>query len=112
MNQSGELTYPDTKMPIARTYWVIQDKLFAGAYPGRTDASVHLVRSQSLYDSGMRNFINLQEEGETNNSGQTFVRYDGDLRDIAAKRDDMISHLRFQGASTRSLRGNRLLLAR
>ena len=43
----------------------------------------------------MRTFINLQEEGETNNSGQTFVRYDGDLRDIAAKRDDMISHLRF-----------------
>ena len=43
----------------------------------------------------MRTFINLQEEGELNNSGQPFVRYDGNLRDIAAKRDDTISHQRF-----------------
>ncbi len=95
MNQSGEFTYPDTKTPAGRTYWVVQDKLLAGAYPGRPNAAEHLARLQSLYDAGMRTFINLQEEGEKNNSGQTFVRYDGDLRDIAAKRDETISHLRF-----------------
>jgi len=95
LNPSGDFTYPDTPTPAGRTYWVVQDKLLAGAYPGRPTEAEHLAQLQSLFDAGMRTFINLQEEGETNKSGQTFVRYHGDLRDIAAKRDDTISHQRF-----------------
>jgi hypothetical protein len=95
LNQTGKFTYPDTKTPAERTYWVVQDKLLAGAYPGQLDAAEHLARLQSLWDAGIRTFINLQEEGEINKTGQAFARYDGDLRDIAGKRDDMISHLRF-----------------
>ncbi len=95
MNQSGELTYPNTETPAKRTYWVIQNGLLAGAYPGQPDRAKHLARLQSLYDAGMRTFINLQEEGETNNVGKSFVRYDGDLREIAMKRNDAVSHLRF-----------------
>lgn len=95
LNQSGEFKYPNVETPTKRTYWVIQDLLLAGAYPGQPEPAKHLARLQALYDAGMRTFINLQEEDETNNAGQRFVRYDGDLRDIAAKQDDMISHLRF-----------------
>lgn len=95
MNHSGEFTYPDTKTPANRTYWVVQGKLLAGAYPGQPELTKHLARLQSLYDAGMRTFVNLQEEGEKNKSGQTFVRYDGDLRDLAATRSDTVSHLRF-----------------
>jgi len=86
LNQSGEFTYPDAKTPAKRTYWVVQNKLLAGAYPGQPDPAKHLARLQALYDAGMRTFINLQEEGETNNAGQPFVRYDGDLREVAAKK--------------------------
>ena len=86
MNHSGEFTYPDAKTPAKRTYWVVQNKLLAGAYPGQPDPAKHLARLQALYDAGMRTFINLQEEGETNNAGQPFVRYDGDLREVAAKK--------------------------
>lgn len=81
--------------PVSRTYWVVQDKLLAGAYPGKSDPAEHLARLQALYAAGIRTFVNLQEENETNNAGQPFVRYDGNLRDLAAKRNDMISHLRF-----------------
>ncbi len=95
MNHSGEFAYPETTTPAVRTYWVVQNKLLAGAYPGRFDAAEHLARLQSLYDAGMRTFINLQEEGEKNNSGLLFVRYDEDLRKIASKRNDTIAHLRF-----------------
>lgn len=95
MNHTDRFVYPDIKTPDARTYWVVQDRLLAGAYPGRPASAEHLARLNVLFDAGMRTFINLQEEGETNNSGQTFVRYDGDLRDIAANHSDMISHLRF-----------------
>jgi len=95
LNQSGEFTYPDTETPAKRTYWVMQGTLLAGAYPGQPDPAKHLARLQALYDAGMRTFINLQEEGETNNARQPFVRYDGDLREVAAKQKDTILHLRF-----------------
>ena len=64
MNHSGEFTYPDTKTPAKRTYWVVQGKLLAGAYPGQPEPTKHLARLQSLYDAGMRTFVNLQEVGE------------------------------------------------
>ncbi len=95
MNQSDKFTYPITETPTDRTYWVVQNNLLAGAYPGQPDPAKHLARLQALYNAGMRTFINLQEEGETNNDGQPFVRYDGDLREIAMKRNDAVSHLRF-----------------
>ncbi|WP_442511723.1 protein-tyrosine phosphatase family protein [Novipirellula sp. SH528] len=95
MNHSGEFTYPNSKTPAGRTYWVVKGKMLAGAYPGQPDPTKHLARLQSLYDAGMRTFVNLQEEGESNYSGIPFVRYDGDLRDIAALQNDTISHLRF-----------------
>ena len=95
MNQSNDFTYPNTTTPAGRTYWVVEGKLLAGAYPGQPDRAKHLARLQALYDAGIRTFVNLQEEGETNNAGIPFVRYDGDLREIAVKRSDTISHLRF-----------------
>jgi hypothetical protein len=95
LTQSTAFNYPDNKTPAARTYWVVQGELLAGAYPGHSDRANHLARLHALYDAGMRTFINLQEEGERNNAGQAFVRYHGDLRAIAAKRNETISHLRF-----------------
>ncbi len=105
MNQFGEFAFPEVVTPATRTYWVVQDKLLAGAYPGKPEPAKHRARLQALYGAGMRTFINLQEECETNNDRQPFVRYDSDLRKIAAKRNDTVSHLRFpipDGGTARS----------
>ncbi len=83
---------PVNPTPCSRTYWVLDGALLAGAYPGRPDPAEHQQRLQSLFDAGMRTFINLQEEGETNNSGKPFVRYDNGLRELAGGE---FAHLRF-----------------
>lgn len=74
---------------------MLDDLLLAGAYPGRPDPADHRQRIRSLFDAGMRTFINLQEENETNNSGVPFVRYDDELRRLAVEKNDQIAHLRF-----------------
>jgi len=74
---------------------VLDDTFLAGAYPGRPDPADHRERIHLLFNGGMRTFINLQEENETNNSGVPFVRYDNELRRIARERVQQIAHLRF-----------------
>lgn len=86
---------PERPTPCHRTYWVADDWLLAGAYPGRPEPADHRERIQSLFDAGMRTFINLQEENEKNNSGVAFVRYDDELRRLASDRGEHIAHLRF-----------------
>ncbi len=87
--------HPEKPTPCNRTYWVVDDLFLAGAYPGRPDLADHRQRIESLFDAGMRTFINLQEENETNNSGKPFVRYDNELRRLAKDRGEQIAHLRF-----------------
>lgn len=92
---SSKFVYPAKTTPCNRTYWVVDDALLAGAYPGRPEPADHRQRIKSLFDAGMRTFINLQEENETNNSGKPFVRYDNELRQIVSDRGEQIAHLRF-----------------
>ena len=80
---------------IARTYWVIESKFLAGAYPGAADPAGHRHRAEQLWNLGIRTFINLVEEEETNNYGQPFLRYDGLLRELASEAGDLVTHLRF-----------------
>jgi hypothetical protein len=65
---------------------VLDDLLLAGAYPGRPDPADHHQRIKSLYEAGMRTFINLQGENEKTNSGVPFVRYDDELRQVDVER--------------------------
>lgn len=95
MNIPSRFVHPVRPTPCNRTYWVVDRLLLAGAYPGRPDPAGHRQRIESLFNAGMRTFINLQEENETNNSGQSFVRYDNELRRIAKEREQLIAHLRF-----------------
>ncbi|TWU37489.1 Dual specificity phosphatase, catalytic domain [Novipirellula aureliae] len=95
MHIPTKFVHPEKPTPCNRTYWVIDDVLLAGAYPGRPDPADHRQRIASLFNAGMRTFINLQEENETNNSGKPFVRYDNELRRLASDRSEQIAHLRF-----------------
>lgn len=50
--------------PLPNSYWVVPERLLAGAYPtGRTDDST-LERLQQLLDAGIDCFIDLTEPGE------------------------------------------------
>jgi hypothetical protein len=55
--------------------------LLAGAYPGHPDSEERERKVRALVDAGMRTFVNLMEEHETNYAGMPFVPY----HDVAAK---------------------------
>lgn len=81
--------------PTTRCYWVLKDRFLAGAYPGSPNADEHVARATALWDAGIRLFINLVEEDETNNTGQPFARYDDLLRRRAHTENQPFAHLRF-----------------
>ncbi len=95
MSIPDKFELPSIATPTNRTYWVVNHKLLAGAYPGNADPAKHHQRLQALYEAGLRTFINLQEENETNNKSEPFVRYDNGLRQLARDQNDFITHLRF-----------------
>lgn len=89
------LTVSRASPPTIRSYWVVEGKFLAGAYPGSPDASKHRQRIEELWGAGLRTFINLVEEDETNNSGKSFRRYDDVLRKLASDAGETVAHLRF-----------------
>lgn len=92
---------PNIAVPLERCYWVVENLLLAGAYPGHPNSHAHTKRISGLWDAGMRTFINLMEEDETNHTGQAFVRYDDLLRGLALKNSERIAHLRFPVPDTK-----------
>jgi len=86
---------PKISVPLERCYWVVENLLLAGAYPGHPNSQEHTKRISGLWEAGMRTFINLMKEEETDHAGQSFVRYDDVLRELASKNSDRIAHLRF-----------------
>jgi hypothetical protein len=92
---------PQIDAPLERCYWVVEKLLLAGAYPGHPNSYAHAKRISGLWEAGMRTFINLMEESETNNAGQAFVRYDHVLRELAMKNSDRVAHLRFPVPDTK-----------
>jgi hypothetical protein len=86
---------PKTTPPLPRTYWVVEKVFLAGAYAGRPEPRAHEERLRGLFDAGVRTFVNLMEEDETNNAGKPFVRYDDVLHEIAAKSNERVECLRF-----------------
>jgi len=71
-----ELAKPTVAAPTPWSYWVVQGRLLAGAYPGSPDPAEHRNKLQALLDVGVRTFINLMEENETNYQGRPFAPYD------------------------------------
>lgn len=67
--------------PTASSYWVVPRSLLAGAYPGAPDPVERHEKVRLLLDAGVRTFVNLMEENETNWAGEPFVPY----QDLAVK---------------------------
>jgi hypothetical protein len=93
---------PQIAVPLERCYWVVENLFLAGAYPGHLNSHAHTKRITGLWEAGMRTFINLMEEDETDNAGRAFVRYDDVLRELASRSSDLIAHLRFPVPDTKT----------
>lgn len=91
---------PNSDPPLARTYWVVEGKFLAGAYPGHADAVKHLQRVEGLFNAGMRTFISLMEKHESNNDGQPFRPYAESLT-LLAPATERVDTLRFPIPDTR-----------
>jgi hypothetical protein len=70
-NSASQTSVP----PTSSSYWVVPGTLLAGAYPGNSDPDEHLQKVRVLVGAGIRTFMNLMEEGETNHAGEPFVPY-------------------------------------
>ena len=79
-NFTAKLASPTSTPPTSSSYWVVPDLLLAGAYPGHPDPDEHDQRVKLLVGAGIRMFLNLMEEDETNYAGEPFVPY----QDLAA----------------------------
>jgi hypothetical protein len=77
-----DLAGPAAAPPTSWSYWVVENRLLAGAYPGSPDPDEHRKKVQRLLDAGVRTFVNLMEEDETNYQGQPFAPYDGVAREL------------------------------
>ncbi len=76
--------------PAAGCYQVLPSRLLAGAYPGHASPAEHEARIHALVDAGVRLFVNLMEEDETNSTGQAFADYAA----IAAARSSSVRMVR------------------
>ncbi len=81
--------------PTTRCYWVVRGRLLAGAYPGDPDPKAHAARLEKLWGAGIRTFVSLMEEHETNNKGVPFAKYADDVAALAARTGEPASCVRF-----------------
>lgn len=65
-----------TEPPTRRCYWVVPGKLLAGAYPESPVPSERGERVEALVRAGIRTFVSLMEERETDTMGDALVPYD------------------------------------
>jgi ADP-ribosyl-[dinitrogen reductase] hydrolase len=76
------VTWP---LPYGRCYWVEPGRVLAGEYPGHWDAQKARARIRALMHLGVRTFVNLMEEDETNLAGEPFRPYAPDVREEAQR---------------------------
>lgn len=77
------------------TYWVIPGRFLAGCFPGALEAEEEERRLEQLLAAGIRVFINLMEETETNHAGVPFSPYGERAAAVAGRRGHEIECLRF-----------------
>ena len=62
-------------VPIKRSYWVEPGQVLAGAFPGHPDPDEATMRIQAFLEAGIRTFVNLMFDHETDHGGNLFVPY-------------------------------------
>jgi Tyrosine phosphatase family len=75
--------------PHGNCYWLVPGRVLAGEHPGAGGAATIAARVDTLLDAGIRQFIDLTEEGER------IAPYDPTLQERAAARGVDAHHRRF-----------------
>lgn len=73
--------------PLNNTYWVIEDQLLAGEYPGNKGDGIAREKLAMLIDAGIRTFIDLTETHE-------LKPYDTMLMEMASERQIDVAYYR------------------
>lgn len=81
-------------VPFPRSYWVVPGRLLAGEYPGSPEAGKARTKIGRLLDAGIRSFLDLTEDGETNWTGQRFVPYEPVVLALARERGEEATYAR------------------
>jgi protein-tyrosine phosphatase len=66
----------DSAPPPVSGYWVVPDLLLAGPYPGDHDPAEHQKKIQKILNAGVRTFVNLMRDDETDHENRPFAPYD------------------------------------
>jgi hypothetical protein len=74
-------------LPLPHTWWAVPGRWLCGPFPGDRDPNHAALRIGTLLDAGIRAFINLQDEDETNADGQYFLPYRNLARRLAKERE-------------------------
>lgn len=82
------LAGPHSDPPADWMYWVVEDQLLAGPYPGSSVPQDHRIKIATLVDAGIATIINLMEGPEL----QRFVPYEPIFRELAG---EQVRFLRF-----------------
>ncbi|MBM4335037.1 MAG: protein phosphatase [Deltaproteobacteria bacterium] len=96
-----------------RTWWIEPGRLMGGAYPGDLDPRIARDKVAALLDVGIRAFVNLMEERESNRDGAAFAPYAPIAAELARERELQIECARFPIVDQRipSVAGMRAILA-
>jgi protein-tyrosine phosphatase len=84
MQPTFRLATSSSTPPTRWSYWVIENRLLAGAFPGAPDPSEHRRKVDSLVTAGIRAVINLMETTETDHQGRYFAAYESIVTELAA----------------------------
>lgn len=90
-SQSAAFAIPDpgAERPFDRSYWVVRNRLLAGAYPGHQDPEQHAAKLKRLWDCGIRSVVNLMQKEERDHDRQPFSDYERTLSEFATRADEV-----------------------
>jgi protein-tyrosine phosphatase len=70
------LAAADSAPPPVPGYWVVPSLFLAGPYPGHHDPSEHQTKIRTIFDAGVRTFVNLMQADEKDHYACPFRPYD------------------------------------
>jgi hypothetical protein len=83
------------RKPFPQSFWVVDQLLCAGCYPGDKDPNVRDEKLCGLLDCGIRRVLNLMEDTEVSHGGAPFEPYVPRLQELAAERSAAVDCLNF-----------------
>jgi protein tyrosine/serine phosphatase len=85
---------PSPVLPFDRSYWVIPGRLLMGYVPVKPEPSRTREKVRELLEQGIRTFINLMYDNETNYDGVPIPGYEQELQAEAQAMGVMAQHHR------------------